>query len=58
MLTYLMTFAVIFLVMLAGIMMDRTYKRFQLRHPDLGPFRKPGGNCKCGMSGDCDKGGC
>lgn len=55
--TYLVTIALIFVVMLLGIGIDRLYRAFAARHPDLGPFRKPEGGCgSCG--GGCDNGAC
>jgi hypothetical protein len=49
--TYLITVALIFAIMLAGIAVDRLYRRFATRNPQLGPFRpeKPGcGSCSGG----------
>lgn len=56
---YLITIALILLIMLAGIVVDRFYKGFARRHPELGPFRKEGGGCggHCG-SGACGGGSC
>ncbi|MCM2289551.1 MAG: hypothetical protein NDI67_11025 [Sulfuritalea sp.] len=47
---YLITFAVIFSLALGGILIDRIYRRFAARHPQLVPFRDPGkcGCCKAG----------
>lgn len=55
--TYLLTIGLIFALMLAGIGVDRLYRRFAARHPQLGPFRKNDGGCGCcaGKCGD-DKG--
>lgn len=51
---YLTTIAIIFIVMLAGIAVDRLYRLFALKNPQLGPFRKPGcGSCSC-RGGGCD----
>ena len=51
---YLTTVAIIFVVMLGGIVVDRFYRLFALRNPKLGPFRKPGcGSCSC-HGGSCD----
>jgi hypothetical protein len=58
--TYLIAIALIFAVMLAGIGVERLYRAFAARHPQLGPFRKSDGGCGCcsggsGCSGDsCD----
>lgn len=52
--TYLVTIAIIFAVMLAGIAVDRLYRAFAAKHPQLGPFRKSGcGSCSC-HGGSCD----
>lgn len=55
--TYLVTVALIFAIMLAGIGVERLYRAFAARHPQLGPFRKSDGGCGCcsggsGCSGD------
>lgn len=55
--TYLLTLGVIFVVMVTGIVVERLYRLFQARHPQLGPFRKLDGSCSCHCS-VCDKGGC
>lgn len=60
MLTYLAAFAVIFGILAGGIAVDRLYRRFARRNPQLGPFRKPGAGC-CGNNcetTDCDSGSC
>jgi hypothetical protein len=51
---YLVTIGLILLIMLAGIVVDRFYRLFARRHPELGPFRKEGGGC----GGSCGGGGC
>mgnify|MGYP001560071779 CR=1 FL=1 len=43
--TYLVTIAVIFTIMLAGIAVERLYRRFAASNPQLGPFRD---SSKCG----------
>ncbi|MBI5900036.1 MAG: hypothetical protein HZB40_12495 [Rhodocyclales bacterium] len=48
---YLTTVAVVFGLALAGILVDRSYRRFAARHPQLGPFRDPG-KCSCCKGGD------
>jgi hypothetical protein len=50
--TYLVTIGLIFTLMLAGIAVDRLYRRFAARHPQLGPFRKNDGRCGC-CAGKC-----
>jgi hypothetical protein len=56
---YLLTIGLILLIMLAGMLVDRVYKGFARRHPELGPFRREGGGCggHCGSSA-CGGGGC
>lgn len=56
---YLVTIGLILGIMLLGIVVDRLYRRFARRHPELGPFRKEGGGCggHCG-SGACGGGAC
>ena len=52
--TYFVTIAIIFIVMLAGIAVDRLYRLFAAKNPTLGPFRKQGcGSCSC-HGGSCD----
>ena len=43
--SYLTTVALIFAVMSGGILVDRMYRQFAARNPQLGPFRD---NSKCG----------
>jgi hypothetical protein len=50
--TYLVTIGLIFALMLAGIAVDRLYRRFAARNPQLGPFRKNDGSCGC-CAGNC-----
>lgn len=51
---YLLTVAIIFSLVLAGIVVDRIYRRFAARHPQLGPYRDPG-KCGCCSAGSgCD----
>lgn len=52
--TYLVAIAFIFSLALGGILVDRIYRRFAVRNPQLGPFRDPG-KCGCCSSGSgCD----
>jgi hypothetical protein len=51
---YITTIALIFVILLGGIVVDRTYRSFAARNPQLGPFRKAGcGSCSC-HDGACD----
>jgi hypothetical protein len=54
---YLITIGLILLILLAGIVVDRFYRRFARRHPELGPFRGEGGGCG-GPCGGCGGGNC
>jgi hypothetical protein len=52
--TYLVAMASIFSLALGGILIDRIYRRFAARNPQLGPFRDPG-KCGCCSAGSgCD----
>ena len=52
--TYLVAMAFIFSLALGGILIDRIYRRFAARNPQLGPFRDPG-KCGCCSAGSgCD----
>lgn len=50
---YLVTILLVFALLVAGIAVDRLYRRFAARHPQLGPFRSSQGGCGC-CSGSCD----
>lgn len=54
--TYLLTIGLIFALMLAGIGVERLYRSFARRNPQLGPFRKNDGGCGC-CTGKCDDSG-
>lgn len=54
---FLVAFAAIFCLALGGIIVDRIYRRFAARHPQLGPFRDPG-KCGCCSAGDCGDRAC
>jgi hypothetical protein len=56
--TYLTTIALILAITLGGIAVDRLYRRFAQRHPELGPFRKEGGGCGACSGGHCGGGHC
>ncbi|MBI4984016.1 MAG: hypothetical protein HZC24_01335 [Rhodocyclales bacterium] len=49
--TYLVAMAVIFAVALAGVLVNRLYRRFAAAHPQLGPYRDPD-KCSCCKNGD------
>lgn len=49
---YLATIGLIFALMLGGIGVERLYRAFAAKHPQLGPFRKNTGGCGS-CAGDC-----
>jgi hypothetical protein len=52
--TYLVAIGFIFSLALVGILVDRIYRRFAAKNPQLGPFRDPG-KCGCCSAGSgCD----
>jgi hypothetical protein len=52
---YLVTVALVFAILAAGIAVDRAYRRFASRHPQLGPFRDAGHACgSCAEHAACD----
>lgn len=57
--TYLVTIALILLLLMAWIVVQRVYRLFARRHPELGPFRAEGGGCGCcSQNGACGGGAC
>ncbi len=44
---YLTTIAILFALLAAAIGIERLYRAFAARNPQLGPFRKSGGGCGC-----------
>jgi hypothetical protein len=56
---YLIAIGLILGLMVGWIAVERLYRRFARRHPELGPFRKAGGGCggHCG-GGACGGGAC
>lgn len=51
---YLSTIAIIFALALGGILIDRIYRRFAVKNPQLGPFRDPGKCGCCSADSGCD----
>lgn len=45
--TYLLTIGLIMAIGLIGIAVDRIYRTFAQRNPQLGPFRDSDGGCGC-----------
>jgi len=56
--TYLLTIGLILLLLLAGIAVDRIYRLFAYRNPQLGPFRQENGGCGGCSGGRCGSGSC
>jgi hypothetical protein len=56
--TYLLTIGLIMGIGLLGITVDRIYRSFAMRHPQLGPFRDSDKGCGCCSAASCDNGGC
>jgi len=56
--TYLTTVAAIFSLALAGILVDRIYRRFAARNPQLGPFRDTGKCGSCSAGSGCSDASC
>lgn len=56
--TYLVTIGLIFALMLGGIAVERLYRAFAARHPQLGPYRDTG-KCGCCAAGSgCSDASC
>jgi hypothetical protein len=56
---YLTTIAIIFAVMAGGILVDRLYRNFAARNPQLGPFRSPDKGCgSCSGGSGCSGESC
>ncbi len=52
---YLATVALVFAILGGGIAVDRLYRRFARRNPELGPFRDAEHACgSCASRPDCD----
>jgi hypothetical protein len=51
--TYLLTVGLLFALMAAGIAVQRLYRRFAARHPELGPFREEKGCGSCSAGSGC-----
>ena len=57
--TYLLTIGLIMVIGLIGITVDRWYRAFARRNPQLGPFRDSNGGCGCCSSkGSCSRDSC
>jgi hypothetical protein len=57
--TYLITIALILGIALLGIGVDRLYRSFARKNPQLGPFRDKDKGCGCcSAAGSCSSGSC
>ena len=57
--TYLITIALIMGITLVGIGVDRVYRSFAAKNPQLGPFRDGERGCgSCSAGSGCSGGGC
>ena len=56
--TYLVTIGLIFTIMLAGIAVERIYRCFAARNPQLGPFRDSSKCGSCTAGSGCSDGPC
>jgi hypothetical protein len=52
--TYLTTIGLILLMLLGYVVVERVYRLFARRHPELGPFRGEHGGCGGCAGGHCD----
>lgn len=44
---YVVSILLIFCLALLGIVIERLYRLFAQKNPELGPFRQSGGGCGC-----------
>lgn len=56
--TYLVTVGLIFTIMLAGIAVERLYRGFAARNPQLGPFRDTSKCGSCSAGSGCSDASC
>ncbi len=56
--TYLLTIGLILLLLLGWVVVQRAYRLFARRHPELGPFRDEGAGCGSCAGGHCGRGHC
>jgi hypothetical protein len=57
--TYLITIALIMGIGMVGIGVDRLYRGFARKNPQLGPFRDSDKGCGCyAAKGHCSSGSC
>ncbi len=57
--TYLITIGLIFAILAGGVLVQRLYRRFAQRHPELGPFREEESGCgSCAAGSGCSDTSC
>jgi len=56
--TYLAAVGLIFTIMLGGIAVERLYRRFAARNPQLGPFRDTSKCGSCSAGSGCSDASC
>ncbi len=56
--TYLVTVGLLFALLAGGIAVQRLYRRFAERHPELGPFREEKGCGSCSAGSGCSASSC
>ncbi len=56
--TYLLTIGLIMAIALIGIGVDRLYRGFAAKNPQLGPFRESGKCGSCSGGSGCGGGSC
>lgn len=49
---YLIAIGAIFALLAGGILVERLYRLFARRHPELGPYRRESGGCGACSAGD------
>lgn len=54
---YILAVAIIFSLALGGILIDRAYRHFAAKNPQLGPFRDSGKCGDCSAGSGCDSAG-
>lgn len=56
--TYFVAMGLIFVIMLAGIAVERLYRRFAAKNPQLGPFRDSSKCGSCSAGSGCSDASC
>lgn len=52
---YLLAIGIILILLFGWVMVQYIYRRFSIRHPELGPYRDDLGSCgSCGCGGGTD----